>query len=210
MKYSRCLAVAVLVLTCAVQVSNAVIYPFEVFTQNGSYWDEEGAIQCYVDVTGDDNLADFTFYNSSAVDCSIMSIYFDDGLLFEISGIIDGPGVEFIYPANPANLPAGSILDVPFETTIDFCAKGTPPPPVNGINNTENEEPVEWVTIQFELINGNMFADVLNGLTDSTFRVGIHLAAFPDCFGESAVTIIPEPATFVLLGVGAFLLRKRR
>ena len=75
MKYSRYLALAVLALTFTIQVSNAVIYPFEIFTQNGTYWNQEGRIRCYVDVTGDDNFANFTFYNNSTVDCSIAVSY---------------------------------------------------------------------------------------------------------------------------------------
>ena len=210
MNYSRYLAVAVLTLTCTIQVSNAVIYPFEVFTKNGSYWNQEGRINCYVDVTGDDNFANFTFYNNSTVDCSIASIYFDDGSLLGISDIINGPGVQFIVPADAANLPAGNTLDPPFETTADFSAKGVQPPPVNGVNNTESAEPVEWVTIQFELINNSLLTDVFNGLNTGTLRIGIHITSFPDSSCESAVTTIPEPATLLLLTIGAVIVRKNK
>ena len=86
------------------------------------------------------------------MDSCIASIYFDDGLLLGISDIINGPGVNFTAIADPANLPAGNTLDPPFETTADFSAKGVQPPPFNGVNNTENGDPVEWVTIRFELI----------------------------------------------------------
>jgi hypothetical protein len=210
MKCSRCLIVAVLAVTFTVQVSNAVIYPFEIFTKNGTYWNQTGRIRCYVDVTGDDNFANFTFYNSSTVDCSIASIYFDDGLRFGISDIINGPGVQFTQSSTPVNLPAGNTLDPPFETTADFSAKGVQPPPFNGVNNTETGEPVEWVTIQFELINNSLLADVLNELAAGTLRIGIHITSFPDGSSESAVSIIPEPATICLLALGGLLLKRKR
>lgn len=210
MNYFRYLAVVVLAITCTIQISNAVIYPFEVFTRNGSYWNQEGRIRCYVDVTGDSNFANFTFYNESTVDCSIASIYFDDGLLLGISDIINGPGVLFTSPADASNLPAGNTLDPPFETTADFSAKGVQPPPVNGINNTESNDPLEWVTIQFELINNLLLTDVFNGLDTGTLRIGIHITAFPDGSSESAVTLIPEPATLLLLSLGAVMVIKRK
>lgn len=210
MKYSKCFALAILALTCSIQVANAVIYPFEVFTRNGSYWNQVGKIRCYVDVTTEGGLANFTFFNESTVDCSIASIYFDDGLLLGISNIINGPGVQFTSPADAPNLPAGNTLDPPFETTSDFSAKGIQPPPVNGINNTDNTEPLEWVTIQFELINNALLTDVLNGLNTGELRIGIHITSFPDGSSESAVTIIPEPATLLILGLGAVLLKKRK
>jgi hypothetical protein len=210
MKYSKYLTVAVLVLTCSIQIANAVIYPFEIFTRNGSYWNQEGRIRCYVDVTGDDNVASFTFYNNSTIDCSIASIYFDDGLLLGISDIINGPGVQFTSPADASNLPAGNTLDPPFETTSDFSAKGVQPPPINGINSTDNFEPVEWVTIQFDLINNSRLTDVFNGLDTGTLRIGIHITSFPDGSSESAVTTIPEPATLLMLAIGAVILRKNK
>jgi hypothetical protein len=144
------------------------------------------------------------------VDCSIASIYFDDGLLLGISNIINGPGVQFTFPSDPANLPAGNTLDPPFETTSDFSAKGIQPPPVNGVNNTESNEPLEWVTIQFELINNSLFTDVINELATGELRIGIHITSFPDGSSESAVTIIPEPATLFLLSFGAVITRKYR
>ena len=184
--------------------------PFEVFTKNGTYWNQTGRIRCYVDVTGDDNFANFTFYNNSTVDCSVASIYFDDDLMLRISDIINGPGVQFIQSSTPVNLPAGNTLDPPFETTSDFSAKGVQPPPVNGVNNTETGDPVEWVTIQFGLINNSLLTDVLNGLNTGTLRIGIHITAFPDGSSESAVTRIPEPATLCLLALGGLLLTRRK
>ena len=190
------------------QLCPAVIYPFEIFTDNGPYWDDPG-MDLYVDVTNGDGNVDFTFYNVSTVDCTIASIYFDDGSLLGISSIINGPDVEFVTPAKSGDLPAGNILDPDFVTTVDFCAKGVQPPPFNGVNNTSEGDPVEWVTIQFDLINGGTLADVLEEMNTGVLRIGIHITSFPDGSSESAVTI-PEPATLGLLAIGAIALLKKR
>jgi hypothetical protein len=190
------------------QFSSAVIYPFEIFTDNGPYWDDPG-MDCYVDVTNGGGTVDFTFYNASTVDCAIAAVYFDDGSLLGISNIINGPGVEFTDPAKSADLPAGNTLDPPFETTADFSAKGVQPPPFNGVNNTLFPDDVEWVTITFDLINGGTLQDVLNELNTGQLRIGIHITSFPDGSSESAVNV-PEPATLCLLAFGGLVLCKRR
>ena len=208
LKNSRFLIVAVLSCLCIYQVSSAVIYPFEIFTTNGSYWDSPDVI-CEVDVTGTDGFADFTFYNSSDVDCVIAAIYFDDGSLLGIAEIINGPDVEFVEPMNSGTFPAGNELDPLFEISSDFSAKGVSPPPFNGINNTADGEPAEWLTVRFELINGGTVADVLNELDTGELRIGLHITSFLDGSSESAVSV-PEPATLGLLALGGLFLKRRK
>ena len=191
------------VLTCS---ASAAVYPLLIFTENGPF-QSDPEINLSVDVTPNNDAVDFTFYNISTVDCSITSIYFDDGSLLGISNIINGPGTLFTDSARPQDLPGGNLLDPPFETTADFNAVGQQPAPFNGVNNTEPGYPLEWVTVTFEL-NGGTFDDVIDELNDGSLRIGLHVTSFPDDSSESA--IIPEPATLSMLVLGTLLLRRKR
>lgn len=183
----------------------AVIYPLEIFTDNGLYNDDLG-INLYVDVFNGDGVAKFQFFNDSTVDCSITSVYFDDGTLLGISDITNGPGTYFTQPASPNDLPGGNELIPPFETTGNFSVEGDPPPAHNGINNDAGE----WVIVTFDLIGDGKLEDVLGELDNETLRIGVHVSSFEDGSSESAVNGVPEPATICLLGLGAAILRRKR
>lgn len=181
----------------------AYVYHLEAFTNNGSYHDS-GDLDLYVVVSDPEpGQVDFTFHNQSLVDSSIARIYFDDDSLLSFYGITDGSGTSFSQPATPGNLPAGNTLEPSFATTDEFCFKGGPPAPQNGIN------PGEQLTVFFNIDSGT-FTQVIDGLEAGALRIGAHVIALPDGSSESAVTV-PEPATVALLGMGALcLLRKRR
>jgi hypothetical protein len=181
----------------------AYVYNLEAFTNNGSYHDS-GDLDLYVVVSDPEpGQVDFTFHNQSLVDSSIARIYFDDDSLLSFYGVTEGSGTFFSQPATPGNLPAGNTLDPSFVTTDEFCFKGGPPAPQNGIN------PGEQLTVIFNIDPGT-FSDVLDGLDTGTLRIGAHVIALPDGSSESVVTI-PEPATVCLLGLGTlFFLPKRR
>ncbi len=183
----------------------AVIYPFEIFTN--SIYDDDPGINIYVDVFNGNGTAKFQFFNDSTIASSITGIYFDDGTLLDINSIDHGPGTLFAQPASPGNLPSGNDLFPPFITTGEFSVDGSPPPPLDGVNNNAGE----WVTIIFDLKNGGTLQDVLDELDDGTLRIGLHITAIGvDEESESAVNGVPEPATICLFGLGAVLLRKRR
>ena len=65
---------------CHLGTADAVIFPFDIFTNDGAYNNNPGAI-FKVDVTNGAGTVNFTFYNESTFDCSIARIYFDGGSL---------------------------------------------------------------------------------------------------------------------------------
>lgn len=67
----------------------------------------------------------------------------------------------------------------------------------------------EWVQITFDLLDDNMFEDVIVYLDAGDLRIGVHLIALPDGLSESAI-LVPEPSAVLLLGLGAVMLRRRR
>jgi hypothetical protein len=181
----------------------AVVYPFEVFSNNGSYYNSPD-LDLYVEVSEGEGQAGFTFYNESLIDSSIARIYFDGGSLLGIADITEGAGTSFSQPATPGNLPGGNPLESPFVTTDGFSIGSEAPRPHSGVN------PGEWVQITFDLISGGSFQSVIDELNTGALRIGIHVIALPDGSSEGAIAV-PEPATIFLLGLGALaLLRKRR
>jgi hypothetical protein len=185
---------------------------FDVFTDNGP-WGVNGAnygdpgLDLYVEVTNGGEDVSFTLHNESDPslgDVAITDVYFDDGTLRELTGVVNGPGVYFDKLASPEELPGANLLIPPFVTSDQFSADSDPPPPRYGV------ESGEWVTINFDLWPGGSLANVINELENGTLRIGIKVQAFPGGSSESAVNV-PEPATICLLGLGALaLLRKRR
>ena len=150
----------------------------------------------------------FRFEYSAADSSAITNIYFDDGSLLGIASIDNSdPGVSFMQPATPGNLPSANNASPPFSTSAGFSADSDPPAQPNGVN------PGETLGILFDLVGGGTFAGVMSELTDRTLRVGIHVQGF-DLGGteefpggsESFVnTPIPEPHAAVLFAVGALV-----
>jgi len=182
----------------------AVVYPLEIFTNNGSYYNSPD-LDLYVEVSDGEGEAVFTFYNESLINSSIATIYFDGGSLLGIADIIGWTGTSFSQSATPSNLPGGKPLEPSFVTTAGFSIGSDAPRPHSGVN------PGEWVQITFDLINNDgSFPSVIDELDTGALRIGIHVIALPDGSSESAIAV-PEPATIALLGLGALaLLRKRR
>lgn len=146
----------------------------------------------------------FTFTNNVGLASSITDVYFDDGSLLGIASITDsGAGVAFSnVGVAPPNLPGGNNASPPFVTTAGFSADSDNPPPQNGVNTN-----LESVTILFDLIAGQTFADTIAALTNGDLRIGIHGQAFGDGGSESFVNVpVPIPAAVWLLGSGLIAL----
>ena len=185
-------------------------YSFEIFTNNSPYADDPGW-NLYVDVWNGAGVVNFTFYNKSTIQSSIADIYFDDGSLLGISTITNNvPYTEFGTAVTPRNLPGGNLLVPPFVADREFSIGAEEPSPQKGVNDGDPAN--EWVTVKFNLINGGDLEDVIAELNTGVLRVGLHIIDLPGGGGysESAI-LVPEPATIVLLGLGALaLLRKRK
>jgi hypothetical protein len=188
-------------------VCQAVICPFEIFTNNSPYADDPGW-DLYVDVWDGTGVVNFTFYNGSSLQSSVARIFFDDGSLLGVDEVINSDGyTSFKKVPAPQNLPGGDILDPDFVADREYSI-GTPnPPPWKGVNDGDTTN--EWVTIRFILINGGTLDGVIAELNSAALRIGLYVIDLPEGYTESAVT--PEPATVFLLGLGGlFLLRRRR
>ncbi len=196
-----CLSALVCILF--LQTSYAAIYPFEIFTDNGNFNNDPG-VNVWMEVSNGDNIVEFTFYNDSTVQSTVTNIYFDDGTLIGATlSIINGAGTLFAEDG-PNNIPGGE--EIFFDADREFNVGAEPPPSSNGINHIGIGE---WVTIEFELVGGTL-ENVLNELNLGTLRVGLHIQDFTDGSSESAVNIVPEPATMCLLALGGLILRKRK
>lgn len=190
---------------CQAQI---VTFPFEIFTENSPYADDPGW-NLYVDVWDGTGTVNFTFYNDSTVQSSVARIYFDDGSLFGVDEIINSQGYTLFNRAqSPGDLPGGQNLVPPFVADKEFTIGSKNPPPWKGVNDGD---PInEWVTVRFNLINGGTLDSVVAELNSGALRIGLHLIDLPQGYSESAI-LVPEPATILLLGLGALaLLRKRR
>jgi len=202
----RSMFTALIMAVLAVSSAHAVIYDFEVFTANGMYSADLDGM--YVEVTNGVGTVDFTFYNGAAVQSTISRIFFDDGSLFGVDSITNSPGyTTFSTPRTLGELPAGELLDPPFDADREFNTGANAPPPAKGIN--EGDLVNEWVIVTFELINGGTLEDVIAELNSGVLRIGIHITALSDNSSESAI-LVPEPATVGLLGLGGLLLMRRR
>jgi len=147
----------------------------------------------------------FTFANSGPSASLITDVYFDDGTLLGIAGLIDADdnylgsfgdsGVDFSQGASPPNLPGGNTIG--FVTTAGFLADADPPPAFQGV------DPGETLGVVFNLQGGGTFIDIVDELTNGDLRIGIHAQAFPGGGSESFVNFpIPEPGTALLLALG--------
>ncbi|MGR9117497.1 MAG: PEP-CTERM sorting domain-containing protein, partial [Gammaproteobacteria bacterium] len=170
----------------------------------------------------------FTFINSGPEASSITDVYFDDGTLLGLTGLIDADqgtggnlGVDFSHLANPGDLPSGNSASPDFETTAGFSADSDAPVQPNGVN------PGEYLGVIFDLINGQTVQSVLAAMDPINFvfagevaplgylRAGIHVQGFASGGSESFVNNppgtppdtppdepIPEPSSILLMGLG--------
>lgn len=191
------------------------IYSFNRITNNSPY-NPERQLTVEVNAAGP-NQVDFTFRNSGPFWCGISDIFFDDGTLLGISQIIDsGLLVSFHRGASPGNLPGGATLD--FQTTQGFSADSDWPDQIFAIH------PGEWLTIRFNLINGQTYEDTLDAIelglaqggVEGSLRIGLQvrsglLGLVCDSFVNGGqIRAIPLPTAAAMSAVGLGLVARRR
>ncbi len=193
-------------------------YGFYCITNNDPLDASVGEAQLFVDVLNGSDEVQFNFRNVGPDACTITDVYFDDGTLLELAGLIDSddsyngrtghPGVDYSIGADPPDLPGGNMIVPPFQTSLGFSADSDPPPPSWGV-----EPPDEWLGTVF-LLNGNGgdVYGVLEELDTGVLRIGVHVQAFDNGGSDSESFVnVPEPASLLLFGLGGLaLMRKRR
>ena len=193
-------------------------YSFDNITNNNVGDAVIGEAQLFVEVTAVGSQVLFTFTNTGPSASSICDVYFDDGVLLSIAGLIDADdpfpgsgdsGVDFTQLASPPDLSGGNNASPPFVTTIGFSADSDSPVQPLGVN------PGESLGILFTLQGGKVYSEVLDDLEDGTLRIGIHVQGFDSGGSESFVNngVTPAPSAILLGGIGVALvgwLRRRR
>lgn len=184
-----------------------------------------------------DNQVLFTFSNVGVVESSITDIYFDDGALFGIADVVNGPGVSMGYPTTPRDLPGGSSLYPPFQTSS--VENGPPLPPHFSAGTggpSDGVNPGESVGIVFDLLKkpdltyydlDDVIAAIhvgfrpdlyysgvgaFDGWTQPNLRIGLHVQAIGDGVYSQTYILTPVPGAAILglLGLGVAGLKLRR
>ncbi len=228
MKLERQVAVvAVLAIALLAAPAGAELWGFVNITGNSATDAAIGEAQMFVEVTPVDisrngYIAMFTFYNIGPERSSITDVYFDDGTLLALSGLIDkdqndlnhngelgDPGVDFsLFPVSPPELPGRNNIDPPFETHEGFAADSDSDGEGvfhNGVG------PGESLGVLFDLQGGQTVEDVSEALRTGALRIGIRVQGYDDGGSESFVNV-PVPGAVLLgaVGLGAVGLVRRR
>jgi hypothetical protein len=155
------------------------------------------------DVVGQDQVL-FTFTNDCDNEGVLTRLYFMKNELMSYNSIdedLTSDGVLFSLKEGNAMLPGGHPLG--FTPQNSFGIYADPAGPKNGLHYEE------MVAVLFDLAGGTSFDDIIGAIDGQSLGVGVHAQSLPGGMSASFSTI-PEPATLVLIGIGALLLRHKR
>lgn len=129
---------------------------------------------------------------------TIAAVYFDDGILETLTGLVNGAGVSFtedaVDPVSPPDLPGGQSIFPVFDVTDNFAADSDAGQ--GGIAN--GIDPGELLSILFDVDDG--FDGVIANLGSGDLRVGLHVQRIGEFSGSDSYVNVPLPGA-VLLGM---------
>ena len=202
MKIRRILLLLFVSFALTSTASAAITYTFSGITNNDPGDTAIGEAQLTMELSDPGGgQALFTFYNDGPEQSTISEIYFDDGTLLSLAGIVESSGVDFSVGGSPPVLPGGNALDPDFETS--FMVSADNPAPTNGV------DPGESVGLLFNLQGGQTFANVIGAISNGDLRIGLHVINFESGGSESFV-LVPAPGALILGSLGTLAVAASR